>query len=219
MRPVIYSSLKIVEKFYQVKILTKDQLKKLAGCSDMTLWRLLNRYGYLSSYNHNAGYYTLSDIPRFNNHGLWRYKGVCFSRYGTLPDTVSEIIKNSNSGMNSSELENLLQTRNLKPLLHKLSTSAGAITRRKVADTYIYCDPKPERMSEQISTRIKRNREKLTACSMPSPEKIIALLVELIKYPSRNIRPLVSGLSRKGVTINKEEIMKIFSHYNIKKKV
>ncbi|HKL58901.1 MAG TPA: hypothetical protein VJ863_03300 [Sphaerochaeta sp.] len=41
---------------------------------------------YLGSYNHNGRFYTLAGIPQFDEHGLWGYKNIRFSRFGTLMD-------------------------------------------------------------------------------------------------------------------------------------
>ncbi len=41
--------------------------------------------GYLTRYTHTARYYTLREIPRFDELGPWRYGNVGFCRAGTLP--------------------------------------------------------------------------------------------------------------------------------------
>ena len=54
----------------------------------MTVIRALKKYGYYTSYNRNAGYYVLHDVPEFNEWGLWTYRDIRFSKYGTLTQTI-----------------------------------------------------------------------------------------------------------------------------------
>ena len=59
------------------------------GRSRRSLFRDLARVGYLSSYTHAGRYYTLKEIPVFDEHGLWFYQGIGFSHAGTLKATVN----------------------------------------------------------------------------------------------------------------------------------
>ena len=57
----------------------------------------------IHSYNHNARYYTLPQIPQFDAHGLWRYRGVFFSRHGNLPETFAQLVHRSPAGLTAAE--------------------------------------------------------------------------------------------------------------------
>jgi hypothetical protein len=56
--------------------------------SRMSVFRRLREVGYRSSYTHAGRYYTLLDIPRFDERGLWFHQDVGFSRFGTLKSTL-----------------------------------------------------------------------------------------------------------------------------------
>jgi len=62
---------------------------KRPGRSRRSLYRDLSEIGYLSSYTHAGRYYTLTDIPDFDDAGLWWHQGVGFSKAGTLKSTVA----------------------------------------------------------------------------------------------------------------------------------
>lgn len=49
--------------------------------SRMTVFRRLKRVGYLTSYTHAGRYYTLLEIPRFDEFGLWFHQQIGFSRW------------------------------------------------------------------------------------------------------------------------------------------
>ena len=55
----------------------------------MTVFRKLRQLSYLSSYSHRGKYYTLAEIARFDQLGLWSHHGALFSRHGTLLNTCA----------------------------------------------------------------------------------------------------------------------------------
>lgn len=56
------------------------------------------------SYNKNGRYYTLPDVPEFDAHGPWRWRGILFSQYGNLTQTVIELIRRSEAGLDAVEV-------------------------------------------------------------------------------------------------------------------
>ena len=91
---VLYSDVERVRNFLQEKkIITLVKLKEILGTtSTMTVYRRLKSLSYLASYSHRGKYYTLPDIPEFNDTGIWSHKGVYFSRYGNLVRTIEQLI-------------------------------------------------------------------------------------------------------------------------------
>lgn len=99
----------IKELLIHNKIATLNELKDYANNDvTMTIMRKLNELSYISSYSHKGKYYTLQTIPKFSAQGLWNYKSVYFSKYGTLKDTCFSMINNSAAGHNVKELDGLL---------------------------------------------------------------------------------------------------------------
>ena len=58
-----------------------------------------------------------------------------------------------------------------------------------------------------------------TSIKLPEPDRIIAVLIELIQRVELQPQQLVRRLSRKGIKINTAEIQTIFLHYQLKKKL
>ena len=79
--------------------------------SHMSVFRILKDYGYYTSYNYNAAYYTLHDVPQFDQAGLWAYRDIRFSRYGTLSETIVALVEKATAGMTVREVEDRLQTK------------------------------------------------------------------------------------------------------------
>ncbi len=101
------------------RIATLSELKQALGSSaTMTVFRKLRALGYRTSYSHRGKYYTLADIPHFDEEGLWCYRAVCFSRDGNLLATTQRFVEEANAGFAASELSGLLQVEVKEPLLH-----------------------------------------------------------------------------------------------------
>jgi hypothetical protein len=58
------------------KIATLDELKlkqALGTVVDVTVFRKLKPLDYLTSYSHRGRYYTLREVARFDDKGLWSH--------------------------------------------------------------------------------------------------------------------------------------------------
>ena len=215
MRPKKFSKKDIVALFYKHKILTKKQLFQICGCSNMTAWRILSEHGYISSYNFNAKYYTLIDIPVFDQNGLWSYRKVGFSKYGSLTNTLIALVFNSRCGLEKNQLQQLLGV-NVIPILSKLYQQ-GKLYREKVEGIFVYLQTNEEKRRRQLSHRagdIIKDKDH----QLPQPERIIAVLVELIQRVELQPPQLARRLSRKGIKVTTTEIRAILQHYQLTKK-
>ena len=216
MRPKKFTRKDIVDLFYKEKTLTKEELFEVCGCSNMTAWRILSSHGYISSYNFNAKYYTLIDIPVFDKNGLWSYRKVRFSKYGSLTDTVIALVFKSRSGLEKNELQELLGV-SVIPILSKLYNQKK-LYREKVDGIFVYLQTDEDGRWTQLSNRqsdtIKEQRRRL-----PEPEQIIAVLIELIQQVELQPQQLARRLARKGLKITTAEIRAIFQHYQLTKKI
>jgi hypothetical protein len=111
MRTIAFSHDAIIAPFFDKKILTKAELLKLTGCSNMTLFRRLSEHGYYTSYNFNSRYYTIAEVARFDRKGLWEYHDVRFSNHGTLKATIRHLVSTSEMGCTANQLAQLLGVR------------------------------------------------------------------------------------------------------------
>jgi DeoR/GlpR family transcriptional regulator of sugar metabolism len=75
---------KLVNWLRTRKVATMRHLQHQFQVCHMTVFRALKKAGYHTSCNRNAGYYTLADVPQFDDWGLWAYPDVRFSHAGTL---------------------------------------------------------------------------------------------------------------------------------------
>ena len=133
-------------------ILTLDELKSALGTQvAMTVFRKLRPLGYLSSYSHRGKYYTLNEIARFDQLGLWSHHHVRFSRHRTLINTCAVLVADSEAGYTADELDHLLHVQ-VKDPLRKLALQ-GRIRRSKVGPRWVHFSADSKRYQAQLRAR------------------------------------------------------------------
>jgi hypothetical protein len=134
------------------KIATMPELKATLGTEvDLTVFRKLRELVYHSSYSHRGKYYTLDEIARFDEIGLWSFRSVFFSKHGTLLRTCEVLVNESDAGYATDELENVLHV-GVKDPLRKLSLG-GIIFREKVGGRFVHFATEGSVRKEQIQAR------------------------------------------------------------------
>lgn len=134
------------------KIASMVELKEALGTDvDVTVFRKLAELGYLTSYSHRGQYYTLEQLPKFDDWGLWSFRSVYFSERGTLRATAKTLVNESEKGFFAAELEDLLHVE-VKGCLRKLVTEKE-ISREKICGRFLYCSSTPVGKKEQIRAR------------------------------------------------------------------
>ena len=118
----------------------------------MTVFRILSEYGYHTSYNRNAAFYALRDVPQFDPAGFWAYRGICFSRHGSLSDTMVALVENAVAGQTVRELEERLQTRAAN-LLCRLVRDRRLTQRSLQGRLVVYLASDPRQAEEQFQHR------------------------------------------------------------------
>ncbi len=116
---------------------TLNEFKEVLGTSStMTVFRILKRLGYLSSYSHRGQYYTLGQFCRFDEDGLWNCRDVGFSLYGNLLNTAKELVNKAQAGLTAGEIENILHIEAKHSLIKHFRDKQ--LCRSKIAGTYVY---------------------------------------------------------------------------------
>ncbi len=201
--------------FKKHKVLTMIKLVAILMCSERTIQRRLKNWSAYTSYNKNCRYYTLPDIPHFNQYGIWKYKDIFFSKFGNLKNTIIAIVRNSEAGLNANEISDITGLPSYTFLSH--FKNDPNIHREKHRGVYIYFSNEPKEFNNQ-----KRKRESIIQSTalldLPTDAEAISILVELIKNPTDNIDQLARRIRRKGVPTSISKIMNLLIYHGIVKK-
>jgi hypothetical protein len=123
--------------FQRKKIATLAELKEAVNTSAaMTVFRKLKALRYQTSYSHHGKYYTLTEIPEYDDRGLWLYEAARFSRDGNLLATAQRFVEEARIGITASELRDALQVEVKQALLHLYRKRR--IGREQIGGRYVY---------------------------------------------------------------------------------
>ncbi len=197
MRPATFSVDSLVELFREQKIATMPELMSaLGGAARRTVFRKLNELPYLTSYSHRGRYYSLDTIARFDDLGLWSYRDVCFSAYGTLLSTADTIVRNSEYGHFVDELDNVLRVGTKDALLKLVRESR--VTREQLAGQFLYCATDAVRRRQQLVARRLLLAEPGPTGPLPGgdimPDELRAAIVLFFSLLDERQRRLYAGL-------------------------
>jgi hypothetical protein len=206
----------VFKVFKKLKVLTIIKLTAIMMCCERTIQRRLKSWGaYYTSYNKNCRYYTLADIPRFNQYGIWKYKGIFFSKFGNLKNTVIAVVKQSESGLSAHELSEIIALPSYTFLSH--FKNDPNIQREKHKGVYVYFSKDLDEFDKQKRKR-KGIIQSKALLDLPTDAEAIIVLVELIKHPADKIDQLSSRIHRKGVPISTHKINNLLTYHGILKK-
>ncbi len=202
-----------LKTFKSQKVITVSQLLDLLHCSVPTVRNRLRAWKAYTSYNKNGRYYTLPTIPKFDGHGLWKYKGMFFSKHGNLKQMVIQLVKSSPMGLEGSEIGRLLDLtpRSFMPHFRKMD----GLCREKFQGRFIYFSDEKAVLLNQ-KQRLKKALEKRRA-AVPSAADAVLVLAELIKHPDSNCEDCSKRLKRRGIDIAPEAIRNLLDYHGIKK--
>lgn len=191
-------------------------LAELAQALDyalITVRRLLNQIGYFRSYTHNGKWYILRASPQFNREGLWHYRGIGFSKHGSLTATITHLVGRSPAGLSARELAGELQhpCHAVLSILHK----GGALDRSKVGGEFRYLSPQ-EQVNRQQRERLVLEEPPAASTSLSTPAAVL-VLVEHLKNPGLSFEQLAVHLQQRQLTVTAESIRRFFAEHDLKK--
>jgi len=205
---------KAFQTFARKKVLTIEQLGNLLQCATITVRRRLKQWSAFTSINKNGRYYTLPQIPVFDEKGLWRYQSVLFSNHGNLKQTMIELIRRSNAGMSAAELAPVLDLEPSSYLFTQLSKTTG-IKREKHHGRFIYFADNIERYHQQKQDRALPWPEGI---SFPTDAEAVLILVEFINNPGADMAQLSRKVKKHGRQIAPAVIENFLQSHDLLKK-
>ncbi len=200
-----------IRLFKQRKVMTVLELSRRMECSIPTIRKRLSRWGAYTSYNKNGRYYLMPDIPRFDENGLWDYRGIRFSRFGTLKQTVIQLVNKSQQGFSASEIGTLV---GIDPRSFMLQfRDVQEIRREKIEGTYIYFGGSP---TEYLVQKEKREAVAVErALILPSDSEALVILVDILKHPRTTIKESVVRVRGKGIAVREQTIRSLLDYHTI----
>jgi len=200
---------KVFMLFRGKTVMTLAQLTLHLQRSQRTVHRQLKQWQAINSYNKNGRYYVLSDIPKFDGNGLWRWRDIFFSKYGNLTQTLIALVRNSKAGLNAAEMTELL---GLSPRSFlSYFREHPDLKREKHQGCFVYFSSDHIIYEQQKNQRLGMIR----SAKLPSDIEAIAILVETIRHSDLNIEKLCTQLKTKKYNITPEAVRNLFAYHGL----
>lgn len=184
-----------------------------------SVMRRLKSVGYFSSYTHAGSYYTLRDIPRFDQFGLWHYGNVGFYRARTLKVAVKDLVDRSEAGRTHQELQALLRVPVHNALLDHVRATR---IERKPLDKRegVYLSANPSHAAKQWARRQAQKKRAAVLLGPLTAAMTIEVLVEVLQSSHVLVTPeqVVRRLHHQGVSVPLEHVQWVFERYELGKK-
>jgi AraC-like DNA-binding protein len=197
----------------KIKIFTIDQLASSLNCSTPSARLKIKQYKAYTSYNHNGRYYTMPCVPRFDKNGLWHYKGIRFSKHGTLKNTVVHLVNNAQAGLTGKQIGDIVGI-SPRSFLHHFRDTTG-ISREKHVGVYVYFSDNADVYKHQL--------QKISATFTEAAEDVsevdaIVILVALIKGHSLCVEDIIALPDVRAQKISSFSIGKFMENHGLIKK-
>jgi len=170
----------------------------------------------LTSYTHTGRYYTLAGFPRFDEHGLWLYQGIGFSRVGTLKETLVNLVHGAKAGHTHHDLEALLHIRVHNTLFGLLRDKR--IGRKLIEKLYVYVSADARHATEQLIQRREMPAKAAEDAGEMPEALVIEVLIEVVRARKRvSVTPavLAERLQARGLLINVAQVERVFVRYGL----
>ena len=183
--------------------------------SRMTVFRRLKEIGYRTSFTHAGRYYTLADIPEFDELGLWFQRDAGFSAEGTLKETVATHVQRAPDGRTSAELHHVLRVRVHNTLLDLVRE--GRITRLRFGQVSLYVSTDGSRAADQMARRQELAHVMEQTFRELSTDETIEVLAEALRATSGIPDPAAVAvrLAARGVRIEPRLVRRVFETYDL----
>jgi len=203
----------VLQEFRRQKIITIDQLVKLLTCSVITARRRLKKWQTYTSINKNGRYYTLPQIPVFDENDLWRYRTVLFSKHGNLTQTIVELIRASKAGLSAVEIAGIVDLAPNSSFLSRIKDVPG-IRREKHQGRFVYLSDRFEIYNRQKHRWAFSRR----VADFPTDAQAILILVQRIKHPGIGIEQLAGKVAKQDKRIDPGAVRRLLQFHGLLKK-
>ncbi len=183
--------------------------------SRMSVFRRLRDVGYCSSYTHHGRYYTLADVPKWDEHGLWRCQAIGFSQRGTLRATVAWRVEKADAGSTHAELRALLRLQVHNTLLGLVR--GGAIRREALVGVYLYVSGDEQRAARQLDMRREQAARVVLPPRLPPDEVVLLVLVEAL-HASEGLptaSAIAARLVARGQEVEPEQVQRVYDQFGL----
>ncbi len=199
-------------------VLSLKQIRQELGDRPRSsLFRDLKKLDLITSYTHAGQYHALRSAACFDAHGLWFFDSAGFAQYGTLKNTLIQMVSDAPAGMTQKELKSLLRIKVQNTLTHLIQSNT--LCRQLLPESvYVYLSVDRHKAEDQLHRR-RTIHELVPQVSLPPEDLIIEILLELVRTTDARVqaKDLGKSLRKRGIRIGDADIVYVLVYYDLKK--
>lgn len=199
----------ILRLWQRKKVLTLPELTQILDASVRTVRRRLKSWKSLASFNKNGRFYTLPQIPQFDEQGLWFHDNIGFSRHGHLPQTLVALARQAPAGLTAAELGQRLRL-DPRSFLWQFHQHPG-LQRQKHQGRFVYLAAE----SHQAKVQMARRADPETTLVLPAPAEAVLILVAAIKHPDWSPERIGASLRSSHPQLTPAAVRTLFAHHGL----
>lgn len=203
----------VLKQFKTKKVLTIEQLIYLLKCSTITARRRLKEWKAHTSINKNGRYYVLPEIAVFDSKGLWKYRGIIFSMYGNLKNTIIELITQSQNGLSGNDICKLVELKANSSFISQFRDVAGTRREKHKGRLVYFSDNNAIYIKQKRARKLLMDNRKVL-----SNADAVVVLVEYIKHPDISIGELAKMVALSGRIFEPTVIRNFMEQHGLLKK-
>lgn len=209
-------TLTIKKLFQGQKVSTLSQLAKKIIGNERTVQRDLKQLNAISSFTHSGRYISLENIPRYDDHGIWFYKDIGFTKYETSLELIMELINSSKEGLTREEIQEItrikifqqIQTLLLRDQLHRV----------KVGNKYVYIPYNVIKNKKKMLKVVGTHQTEAIYDNGVGVEDLIAVLKVVLQEGNIKMRSLKHWIKKYSLKISLGKMEKLILKYNLDEK-
>jgi hypothetical protein len=152
-------------------------------------------------------------VVQFDADGLWRHRGVFFSRHGSLTETVVALVGGSPAGLTAAELGRKLGV-NAYSFISRFAAHPG-LTRERLGGRHVYFSSDPGVRGRQAEAR---GRTLAAAeAALPSDAEAVQVFAEMIRHPELEPDETSRRLAARGVRVDAARIQRLLDRHGLAK--
>jgi hypothetical protein len=208
---------KIIALLNEKRVIETDSLREMFhDRSRRSIFRDLSCIDYISSITHAGRYITLPHIPKFDEHGLWFFNNIGFSKDQSVKDAICRVVNGSDAGKTHEELKNLFHVRIHNALVELMRRKKLSRVPFGSTEWYLYLS------ADEPNARLQLEKRNKISQAFPidqtiSPLVAIKLLVEVIKWGGVLVdaSAIHSRMRSSDVNVTIEQVNYLIAHYGI----
>jgi AcrR family transcriptional regulator len=158
----------------------------------------------------------LTSVPCFDEHGIWRYNGIFFSRHGNITQTIIKLVNDSAEGMEVQRICEVLGV--AASSLYTHFRTIKQLSSKRFGRTLVYFSAQQDIYNRQVAQRNAAANARTAPPTLAGHTDAILVLVDRIRHPDDTVEQCARRLHHVSPTITPQWVAALLREHDLQKK-